>query len=53
MYRAVHTQQIMSRVDQREMREGLRKISQLPPFRRVVFLGQKTDVVAQGQKSFE
>ena len=53
MHCTVRAHQIVGRVDQREMREGLRKIAQLPLGGRVVFLGQKSYVVAHGQKSFK
>ena len=43
----------MSRVDQGEMRKSLRKIPQLSAGRRIILLGQETDIVAQGQKPFE
>jgi hypothetical protein len=35
------------------MGEGLRKISQLTFRERIVFFGEKTEVVSQGEQAFE
>ena len=47
MHGTIRAHQVMGRVDQREVREGLRKISQLPALGGIVLFGQKADVVAQ------
>lgn len=39
--------------DQGDMRECLRKISDLPPRARVVLLNQQTDIVAKRQQALE
>ena len=47
MHGTIRAHQVMGRVDQREVREGLRKVSQLPALGGIVLFGQKADVVAQ------
>ena len=44
---------IVSRIDKRDVRESLRKIAGEAFRSRVVFLGQKPDIVAQAGQSFE
>lgn len=45
--------QIVGRIYQREVRKGLRKVSQLPTFYWIVFFCEKPDVIAQTEKVFE
>src|SRR5262249_38062964 len=45
--------QVARRVDQRDVREGLREIAQQPPGRRVVLLRQQAHVVAQAKETLE
>ena len=49
MNNAAFVCEIVSGIDQGEMGKTLRKISQLAPVDRVIFFGQKTDIVAQVQ----
>jgi hypothetical protein len=49
----VCTRQVMRRIDQRDMREGLREIADLPAGSRVVFLRQQSKIVAQIEKPLE
>src|SRR5437762_14361751 len=49
----VRTRQVMGRIDQRDMREGLREIADLPAGSGVVFLRQQSEIVAQIEKPFE
>src|SRR2546423_6894816 len=49
----VCTRQVMRRIDQRDMREGLREIADLPAGSRVVFLRQQSEIVPQVEKPFE
>jgi hypothetical protein len=43
----------MRRIDQRDMRERLREIADLPAGSRVVFLRQQSEIVAQIEKPLE
>ena len=45
--------EIVRRIDQRDVSEGLRKISELASKNRIVFLGQQANVVAQIQQTLE
>ena len=45
--------QIMGGVDQRDVREGLRVIADLPSCDWIVFLGEETDIVPQREQSLE
>ena len=40
-------------VNQRKMREGLGKIPELAFRARIVFFGEKTEVVSEGEQAFE
>ena len=53
MRRLTGKNEIVSRIDKRDVRESLRKIAGEAFRSRVVFLGQKPDIVAQAGKSFE
>ena len=44
---------VMSRIDQRDMRKGLREIAQHAPGNGIVFLGQEADIVAEREKKLE
>ena len=45
--------EIVRRIYQRDVSEGLRKISELAAKNRIVFLGQQANVIAQIQKTLE
>src|SRR5580698_9425302 len=45
--------EVVNGVDQKDMREGLREISQLALAARIVFLREQTNVVAQRQQPIE
>src|ERR1700730_17803910 len=45
--------QVQGRYDQGDMRERLRKISDLPPHVRIVLLGEQADIVAKRQQALE
>src|SRR5437868_1119624 len=45
--------EIECRVDERDVRERLGKVAQLPPLARVVLLREKPDVIAQGEEPLE
>ena len=47
--RTLNRHYIVGRVDQRDVSEGLRKISELAPKYGIVFFGQKANVIAQIQ----
>src|SRR5881227_3341795 len=49
----IRAHQIMRGVDQREMRKGLRKVTQLSSGGGIVFFSQKAHIIAQGEKPFE
>src|SRR5690349_11003464 len=49
----VRHRKIVGAVDERDVREGLRKIAQLAFETRVVFLGQQANVVAQSKQPLE
>ena len=44
---SISPREVVSRIDQRDMRERLREIADLPACSRVVFLRQQSDIVAQ------
>jgi hypothetical protein len=48
--RLLVVREIARGVDQREVRKGLREITDQPPAARIVFLAQKADVVAQREE---
>src|SRR5437763_1933285 len=50
---ALRAGQVVGGVDQCDVREGLREISDLPTEARVVLLCEKSDIVAQGQQALE
>ncbi len=47
------SRQVESGVDERDVREGLREVPELASEAWIVFLGQKADIVAQGQQALE
>src|SRR3984893_929031 len=47
------SRQIESGVDERDVREGLREVTELTSEAWIVFLRQKADIVAQGQQALE
>src|SRR5260370_4300194 len=51
--RALRAGQVVGSVDQRDVREGLWKISDLATEARVVLLREKSDIVAQRQQALE
>lgn len=51
--RAVGPGQIVRGIDQRDMREGLRIVANLPPRLRIVLLGKEADIVAQLEQPLE
>ena len=53
MRRFTGKNEVVSRIDERNVRESLRKIAGQAFRSRVVFLRQKPDIVAQARKSFE
>ena len=53
MHGSIRAQQIMRRIDKRQMRKRLRKVAQMTFGGWVVFLGQKPNIVPQRQQPFE
>ena len=51
--RLVTVRQVVGGIDQRDMREGLRKVPNLPSPRDVILLRQQPDIVAKGQQTLE
>src|SRR4029077_1950603 len=45
--------QVAGRVDQRDVREGLREVSEMPPRARIILLAQESDIVAKRDKLLE
>src|SRR5579864_4914254 len=50
---AAAARQVARRVDQRDVRQSLRKVAKLTAGARIVFFGQQPDIVAPRQQTFE
>src|SRR4051794_25114465 len=50
---AVVVRQVVRRVDETDVREGLREVAQLPPRRRVVLLGEQAEIVRDAEQFLE
>src|SRR5690242_527079 len=51
--RGLHTPEVERGIDERDVREGLREISDLSFDARIVLLGEQSDIIAQCEKVLE